>query len=100
MTKEAAEALQAATAKRFNGETIQSIDLDCPPGAMRPGHLIGYVIEGLGLTCLNPDATPFFGAAEYLFEVDKAEWIEKYQPTIKERVTKLYNDGIIRYGSW
>jgi len=79
---------------------IQTIELDCAPGSPRPGDLIGGVIEGLGIEPTTLDVTPFFGLAEYVFKIDKDTWEREYQPTIKQRVTALYNAGVIRYGSW
>lgn len=79
---------------------IQTVDLDCPPGMIRPSNLISGVIAGLGIEPVTYDVTPFFGNAEYVFRIPKDEWIAKYQPTIKARVTELYNSGVIRYGSW
>jgi hypothetical protein len=81
-------------------DNIQTIDLDCPPGGIRPGNLIKGVIDGLGIEPITFDVTPFFGNAEYAFRIPKDEWVAKYQPTIKERITALYNSGTIRYGSW
>jgi hypothetical protein len=79
---------------------FQTIELDCPPGSPRPGDLIKGVIEGLGIEPRRFDITPFFGCAEYVFDIDQQTWETKYQPTIKARVTALYNSGAIRYGSW
>jgi hypothetical protein len=78
----------------------QTIELDCPPGATRPGNLIRSVIEGLGIEPVTYDVTPFFGCAEYVFVIDRETWETKYQPTIKARITALYKMGTIRYGSW
>jgi len=89
----------AATAQTRETE-MESIDLDCPPGSIRPGNLIGDVIRGLGIEPIKPDQTPFFGAARYEFDITREEWETKYQPTIKARITALYNAGVIRYGSW
>lgn len=77
----------------------QSIELDCAPGDPRPDVLIGTVLEGTGLakkeTCLR-----FFGNWKWDYsEVPEEEW-ERIQPILKERITKLYETGVIRYGSW
>jgi hypothetical protein len=76
--------------ERVMSDNIETIDLDCPPGGIRPGNLIKGVLEGLDIEPITYDVTPFFGNAEYAFRV----------PTIKERITALYNSGVIRYGSW
>ena len=79
---------------------LQTIELDCPPGSPRPGDLIRGVIDGLGIEPMTFNVTPIFGCAEYVFKIDQATWEREYQPTIKERITALYKQGAIRYGSW
>jgi hypothetical protein len=76
----------------------QSIELDCAPGTPRPGDLIGGVIEGL-----LPEREPvgkFFGNWKWDYsDVPSDRWAA-VKPVLKERVTKLYDEGLIRYGSW
>lgn len=77
----------------------QTIDLDCPPGNPRPGDLIEYVIQDLGLELRKP-VIMFFGNWTWDYsDVPPEKW-KAIQATLKERIAKLYNDGIIRYGSW
>jgi len=76
-----------------------SIELDCPPFYPRPGDLIAGVIEGTGLV-LKEDVSKVFGNWKWDYsEVSCEEW-DKIQPVLKERITKLYESGRIRYGSW
>lgn len=78
---------------------VQTIELDCAPGTPRPGDLIGGVIKGLGLESKEPVAK-FFGNWTWDYsDVPKEKW-EKIRPTLKARITELYNEGFIRYGSW
>jgi hypothetical protein len=78
---------------------VQTIELGCPPGNPRPDDLIELVIEGTGLEVREP-VVKFFGDFVWDYsDVDPEEW-EKIQPTLKERITKLYNTGVIRYGGW
>ncbi len=77
---------------------MQTIDLDCPPGSIRPNDLIEGVLAGTGLTT-SPVST-FFGAACYSFDVDREVWVTTIQPVIKPRIEALYHSGVIRYGSW
>lgn len=79
---------------------MQTIDLDCPPGACRPGDLIRGIIQDLGIQPVTYDVTPFFGAATYEFDVDRERWVRDIQPTVKARITECYNLGFIRAGSW
>lgn len=82
-----------------NIENIQTIDLDCAPGALRPGDLIDGVIEGTGL--VRPEnCSMFFGNWTWTFVMDREDWVERIQPVIRPRIEALYNEGSIRYGSW
>ena len=79
--------------------TEQTIEIDCAPGALRPGDLIAGVIEGTGLL-LKESSGRFFGNWTWDYsDVDPEVWI-KANPVLKERLTKLYNSGTIRYASW
>jgi len=78
-----------------------TIELDCPPGSIRPGDLIGDVIAGTGLPERNP-VSKVFGNWTWVY--DDVPNVEALWPTIKEtlkeRIEKLYTRGVIRYGSW
>ena len=77
----------------------KTIELDCPPGGVRPGDLIGKVIAGTGLK-KKKHISCFFGNWTWDYsEVTDEDWM-KIQPILMERITDLYNKGIIRYGSW
>lgn len=80
-----------------------SIELDCAPGTPRPGDLIGGVLEGTGLEVVDFETSaPFFGHQTWVLRESamKDELFMSLKPTLKERVTKLHDDGLIRYGSW
>lgn len=84
---------------------MQTITLDCAPGGTRPWHLIHAVIEGTGLTLSRPETDEdhsfcFFGSAEFEFDVDRAEWVERIQPIIRPRIQELFERGVIRFGGW
>lgn len=77
----------------------QTIDLDCAPGSPRPGDLIGDVIAGTGLP-LRDTVSRLFGNWTWDYsDVSPAVW-EEAKPLLKERITKLFESGAIRYGSW
>lgn len=78
---------------------METIDLDCYPGATRPADLIAGVLEGTGLVA-DPNVTPFFGSAVYRFDVPRAEWELLIQPVIRPRIIALYHAGLLRHGSW
>ena len=88
--------------KRCNGMRrvkIQSIEIDCPPGAPRPGDLIDSVIEGTELP-KRETVSRVFGNWEWDYtDIDSEVW-QKANSIISERLKKLYNNGIIRYASW
>jgi hypothetical protein len=83
---------------------MESIELDCPPGAPRPGDLIDHVVSGTELATivanLPEQPTPFFGLATWYFDIPRERWVSEIQPVIKPRIEALYHNGSIRYGSW
>jgi hypothetical protein len=77
----------------------QTIEIDCPPGYPRPGHLIEMVIKDTGLP-LRDDAGRIFGQWTWDYnDIDPDVWV-KAQPILKERLVKLYDTGVVRYCSW
>ena len=78
----------------------KTIELDCAPGALRPGDLIAEVIKDTNLPLIK-DSGRFFGCWmwDYTNVVDDELW-DAVQPKLAERVKELYNSGAIRYGSW
>lgn len=78
----------------------KTIELDCPPGNPRPGDLIAGVIEDTGLQEKDP-RSKFYGnwTWDYTDDVTDYKW-KKIAPILEERITILYNKGLIRYGSW
>jgi len=80
---------------------MHTIELDCPPGSLRPGNLLPAVLAGTGVT-IDPEKTVgrLFGNWTWEVPADQNEVYEKAIPLIKERITALYNSGSIRYGSW
>ena len=77
----------------------QTIELDCEPMRARPDVFIAGVIEGTGLE-LRETVGRFFGNWTWDYnDIPEDEW-KKIQPVLQERISKLYHDGHIRYGSW
>ena len=79
--------------------SIQTIELDCPPGWPRPGDLIADVIKDTGLP-ERENVGSFFGNWTWDYSDIPADQWEAVKPTLKERIVALYNAGRIRYGSW
>ena len=73
--------------------------LDCQPGYPRPGDLIEKVIENLGLEKKEARNKLCGNWVWDYSNISEDKWGE-IQPTLKERITDLYNKGMIRYGSW
>ena len=78
---------------------MQTIELDCAPGGTRPGHLIEDVIKGLDLPLREPVSKVFGEWTWDYSDVPETTW-EKAKPILEQRITALYNEGRIRYGSW
>jgi len=78
---------------------MQTIELDCAPGAVRPGDLLPGVLAGTGLEP-RPASSMLFGNWTFDYsDVDSKVW-EQVKPTIRARIEALYFNGAIRYGSW
>jgi hypothetical protein len=79
-----------------------TIELDCAPGCPRPGDLFPSVLAETGLEVDDFEIiSKFFG--NWIFELknkDKQDLYLQVEDTIRNRITKLYNQGMIRYGSW
>lgn len=76
--------------------SIRRIGLDCEPCTPRPDSYIEEVIEGTPLK-EGKIVSKLFGAWIWEFEIDEEEW-DKIEPTICERIEKLYADNKIRGG--
>ncbi len=78
-----------------------SIELDCAPMMARPSAFLPWVLKGTGikLDAQKPDST-FFGNWAWEIPAAQVAKYEKVRDTIEKRVTELYNEGNIRYGSW
>jgi hypothetical protein len=78
---------------------MQTIELDCAPGGLRPGDLIDGVLEGTGIEA-GDTVSRLFGNWVWAFEMERDEWVEKVQPIVRPRIQALHASGLIRYGSW
>jgi hypothetical protein len=78
---------------------LQTIELDCPPGPVRPGDYIGNVLRGTGLE-IPETSLRFFGCWTWEFDVPDDVWERDIQPVIGPRIETLFHQGAIRYGSW
>lgn len=80
---------------------MYTINLDCPPGSLRPGNLLPSVLEGTGVV-IDPENTKtrFFG--NWCWNVPE-EYNDLYAANIEiiaKRIKQLYHAGAIRYGDW
>lgn len=77
----------------------KTIEIDCPPGNPRPGDLIADVIKDTGLPTKETNSRCFGNWCWDYSDVPDNVW-EKARPIVKERLTALYNSGVVRYASW
>jgi len=77
----------------------QSIELDAPPGYVRPDQLIKGVIFETDLPIREPVSKCFGNWKWDYSDISPEKWAE-IVPTLKNRITELYHGGQIRYGSW
>jgi hypothetical protein len=80
-----------------------SIELDCPPGGIRPKDLIEGVLKGTGIKVSDFETgNPFFGHQTWVLK--KSAMMDftfrESKPLFKERIEALYHSGSIRYGTW
>lgn len=79
--------------------TLQTIELDCPPGWPRPGDLIDGVIAGTGLPHRSAVSRVFGNWMWQYEDVPKEVW-DKANPIVRQRIEELYRQGLVRYASW
>ena len=77
----------------------QIIQLDCPPGYLRPGHLIEKALKDTELELRN-DVSRFFGCWTWDYSDIPLEQWERIRPILKRNITDLYRRKLIRYGHW
>lgn len=97
MSQESLEKIRSERLNKF------SIELDCPPGYPRPGDLIDGVLRDTGLEPTDFETgNPFFGHQIWILKksANKDGIFIKKKPIFKERITRLYKEGLIRYGTW
>jgi hypothetical protein len=79
----------------------QYIEIDCAPGFARPDSYIKGVMEGSGVEYDGREPVSMcFGNWTWVFDdIDEETWKDA-QATFQQRITTLYEQGFIRYGSW
>ena len=77
----------------------QTIVLDAPPFSTRPDELLLIALKGTSLAPREAN-TRIFGAWEFDYsDIDSETW-NVARKVLQENITELYNQGLIRYGSW
>ncbi len=77
-----------------------TLEIGCAPGAVRPGDLLPLVLEGTGVDLSNVESSKIFGDWEWVIPEDQTEIYSKARSIIQARISVLYDQGRIRYGSW
>ena len=73
--------------------------IDCPPGNIRPDDIAKQVLENTDII-LDEAKSKVFGEWTWDIPEQYTETYQKNQKLIGERLTKLYNNGAIRYAEW
>jgi hypothetical protein len=106
MTQETHDRFQEVL-KSFNDPESRknkySIDIDCPPMSPRPDSYLLGVLKDTGIEVDDfEEPSRVFGNWCWILKAsaNKDELYTKNKPIYKERLSKLYNAGLIRYASW
>lgn len=78
---------------------MQFVELDCEPFAPRPDLFLALAIEGTDL-CPTEASSKLFGCWRFEYNDVPSEMWRSIQPVLKQNITRLYEEGKIRYGSW
>jgi hypothetical protein len=74
------------------------LTIDCPPGKTRPDTLIKQVMDGIDIIQItNTDI--FFGEQTFFVNYRSTDG-EDDMETVRIRLIKFYNSGLIRYADW
>ena len=75
---------------------MYTVELDCPPGTLRPGDLFSELLKTTQLKEENFKlCSRFFGNWTWEFIEENSIYEEKRE-TIKEIITEWYSQGVIR----
>lgn len=83
----------------MNPDLQQTIEIDCDPCSPRPDTYYKEVIKDTGLE-ERETVSRVFGNWTWDYNDVPKEVFDKAKPILKERLTKLYNEGKVRYCSW
>ena len=80
---------------------IYSIEIGTKPGLKTPGEFLRNIISGTNINIKDmPDRILEGNIWEWIIPEDQTKLYEKHRLTIKQRITSLYNNKEISYGSW
>lgn len=77
----------------------QAIEIDCAPGNPRPDLYIKKIIKDTTLPEREPVSKLFGNWTWDYSDIDSELW-SAIKPILQERITELFLQGCIRYGSW
>ena len=78
---------------------MYTIELYLPPGNPRPDDLIDGVLKDTGVNVGGP-VSKVFGNWTWVIPKEQETLYEQHRETVEARIKALYEDGVIRYGSW
>lgn len=80
---------------------VQTIEIDCAPGNLRPGDVMKSMIEELELPFKYKETSGrLFGNWTWTFnEFNEEDW-RAIQKKVGPYLTKCWEKGTVRYASW
>lgn len=77
------------------------IELDCPPGMIRPDSILPSVLVDTGLTSDDfKIISKSFGCWEFECDKSKEQLYIANEAKIGKKIQDLFHSGRIRFGSW
>lgn len=77
------------------------VEIDCPPGKMRPDDILKMVLKNLEITIDDFIVdSKSFGSWTFKLNEEKNEIYKLSIDIIKERIINFYRNGLIRYASY
>lgn len=89
--------------QQFGNRDRLSIEIDCPPGPIRPNSVFESILKKIGMTTddfIQRSESPVFGEQEWLVKPEKIDVYLSHKKTVKKLLTEAYKSGVVRFASW